>query len=70
MIRIGYLTALVTTVAAVVLFTATAAQAGAPGKVKRIDDATLGALITDEDNRLVLSFMRHGADPASMNCRI
>ena len=44
-------------VVAMLFFVGTAAQAGSGVKVKPIDDATLGKLITDNDNRLLLSFM-------------
>ena len=47
----------------IVLFTAVAAQAGSGAEVKRIDEATLGKLITADDNRLVLSFMAAWCGP-------
>jgi thiol-disulfide isomerase/thioredoxin len=47
----------------IVLFTSIAAQAGTGAKVKRIDEATLGKLITADDNRLVLSFMAAWCGP-------
>ena len=45
------------TVLVIVLFTGITAQAGSGAKIERIDEATLGKLITAEDNHLVLSFM-------------
>ncbi len=48
---------------AIVLITGVAAQAGADVEVKRIDEATLGRLITAADNRLVLSFMAAWCGP-------
>ena len=42
---------------AMVLFADATAQAGSGAKVKPIDEAALGKLIADVDNRLVLSFM-------------
>jgi len=47
----------------IVLFTSIAGQAGTGAKVKRIDEATLGKLITADDNRLVLSFMAAWCGP-------
>lgn len=49
--------------AVLVLCAGTAAQAESGVNVKPIDDATLGKLITDGDNRLVLSFMAAWCGP-------
>ena len=50
-------------VLAIVFFTGIAAHAGSGAKVKRIDKAALGKLITADDNRLVLSFMAAWCGP-------
>jgi len=50
-------------VLAIVLFTGIAAHAGSGAKVKRIEEAALGKLITADDNRLVLSFMAAWCGP-------
>jgi len=47
----------------IVLFTGLAVRVGSGAEVKRIDEATLGKLITADDNRLVLSFMAAWCGP-------
>ena len=47
----------------VVLFTGNGALAGSGAEVKHIDEATLGKLISADDNRLVLSFMAAWCGP-------
>ena len=50
-------------VLAIILFTGIAARAGSGVKVKRVDEATLGKLITADDSRLALSFMAAWCGP-------
>jgi thiol-disulfide isomerase/thioredoxin len=63
MIRFRNLILFSSAVVALLLLTDPAAQAGSGVKVKPIDDATLGKLITDGDNRLLLSFMAAWCGP-------
>ena len=61
--RFGKCILICSVVPAIVLFAGIFAHAGAGVEVIPIDGATLGKLITDGDNRLVLSFMAAWCGP-------